>query len=78
VIASRAGVTEAVGHRQADATGRAISSAVPPVIMQIPIPSAERLSHPALIRTSCWRGDNCPAEEDTSGLQRLGQKMTRS
>jgi anti-sigma regulatory factor (Ser/Thr protein kinase) len=46
------------------------------VIMQIPIPSAERFVDPALIRDMLLRGDTGPADEDTLDFSELAKKMT--
>jgi serine phosphatase RsbU (regulator of sigma subunit)/anti-sigma regulatory factor (Ser/Thr protein kinase) len=46
------------------------------VIMQIPIPSAERFVDPALIRDILLRGDTGPADEDTLDFSELAKKMT--
>jgi serine phosphatase RsbU (regulator of sigma subunit)/anti-sigma regulatory factor (Ser/Thr protein kinase) len=45
------------------------------VIMQIPIPSAERFVDPALIRDILLR-DTAPADEDTLDFSELAKKMT--
>jgi serine phosphatase RsbU (regulator of sigma subunit)/anti-sigma regulatory factor (Ser/Thr protein kinase) len=46
------------------------------VIMQIPIPSAERFVDPALVRDMLLRGDTGPADEDTLDFSELAKKMT--
>jgi serine phosphatase RsbU (regulator of sigma subunit)/anti-sigma regulatory factor (Ser/Thr protein kinase) len=46
------------------------------VIMQIPIPSAERFVDPSLIRDMLLRGEAGPDDEDTLDFSELAKKMT--